>query len=74
MTRDFQLWNILTAVGAIALALAALTNPAEYGIPASWIPYLRLVSLLVTVVSAKFATSPLPHSEEGDAKITPSGK
>lgn len=73
-TRDSQLWNVIAGAGAVAVALSTLTNPAEYGVPAVAVPYLRLFALIVTVASAKAATSPLPHSEEGDAKITPSGK
>lgn len=74
LTRDSQVWNVLAVLGAVALALSMVTNPADYGIPAAAVPYLKLVALVVSVVSAKVATSPLPHSEEGSAKITPSGK
>lgn len=87
LTRDSVIWWY--GIGAaVVVSLAALqtcdphvtncaaspTNLAFYGIPESWSPFIRLAALIVGVVSARNMTSPRPHSEEGDAKITPSGK
>lgn len=74
MTRDNPIWNILLAVGSVVGVLSVLTNPAEYGIPASFMPYLRLVSLIFVAIGGKNSTSKLAHSKEGKAKITKSGK
>ena len=36
--------------------------------------YLQAALLVVSWLTGKLQTSPLPHSEEGAAKITPSGR
>ena len=75
-TRDSLIWWFGMA-GAVLGELAMLkeeTLVAHYGLPADWLPYLHLASLVVGVVSAWMKTSPRPHSIEGDAKVTPSGK
>src|SRR5687768_9165326 len=43
---------------------------AFYGIPNGIIPYLRLTSVLVPVVSAWMTTSPQAHSVYRDARLT----
>ena len=58
-SRDDLKWTIATAA-SIIVGLAALGNTiTEYGIPASWLPYLRLGALVVGLVSAKMSTSNL---------------
>lgn len=85
-TRDSKFWPIGLATAVIA-GIAGLracdphaacvldpTMLGYYGIPDSWAPYLRLYSLIAGPVNAWMMTSPRPHSIEGDAKITPSGR
>lgn len=89
LTRDSRIWNVLIGLSVIVGVLATLgtcdphtvldcaadpMNLAYYGIPDSWLPKLRLLALVTGVYSGVQRTSPLPHSEEGDAKITASGK
>lgn len=47
------------------------TQLAFYGIPEAWAPFIRLGALLIGIVSGVMKTSPRPHSEFGDSKITP---
>lgn len=75
-TRDSTLWWF-GMFGSVMIGLATLGDAdliIKYGIPAGAIPYLRLTAMITGIVSGKMATSPRPHSEEGSAKITPSGK
>lgn len=73
-TRDSLVWWV-GIIAAVVVGIGTLgTTATEYGIPVSWLPYIRLAALVMGIVSGKLATSPLPHSEEGDAKITDSGK
>jgi hypothetical protein len=50
------------------------TTLSYYGIPDRFAPYLRLAAFIIGIVAAAMKTSPRPHSEEGSAKITPSGR
>jgi hypothetical protein len=67
VTRDSALWAIAALV-SLAAMLATFTvgdptNPMSlgyYGIPDTWAPYIRLVSLVGGWFSGKMATSPLP--------------
>jgi hypothetical protein len=86
-TRDSVVWWF-GIVAALLVAGATLqtcdphvaqcgTSPtmlSYYGIPDSWAPYIRLGAFIVGIVSGVMRTSPRPHSEEGSAKITASGK
>lgn len=58
--RDSVLWQVCFCAGLVASALAAVTDPALYGIPASWMPYIRLVAFVATVIGGKFGMSPVP--------------
>jgi hypothetical protein len=59
-TRDDAKWTY-GIIAAIVLGLAALGNAiTDYGIPATWLPYMRLAALIVGIISAKMATSGLP--------------
>ena len=76
LTRDSLIWWFGMG-GAVLVGLSTVGDAdliTKYGIPEQVIPYLRFGALIVGILSAKNATSSLPHSEEGDAKITPSGK
>jgi hypothetical protein len=75
-TRDSFVWWFGMAgslIGELAM-LKEETLVSHYGVPAEALPYLHLASLVVGVVSAWMKTSPRPHSEEGDMKVTPSGR
>jgi len=65
MTRDSILWWF-GIVGAVILGLATLGNLADYGIPDSFLPYIRLAALIIGIVSGKLATSPLPGKPSTD--------
>lgn len=69
MTRDSVIWW-LAILAAIAAYLGSAPPPTDWTYP-QWV---QAISFVIATLSGKFATSPLPHSEEGDAKITPSGK
>lgn len=60
--RDSWIWWV-GIVGAVLLGLVTLDNPVDYGIPASWVPYLRGLALVVGIISGKLATSPLPGAK-----------
>lgn len=47
---------------------------AYYAIPDGLVPYLRLVSIMAPIFSAWKMTSNQPHSIDGDAKVTASGR
>lgn len=59
MTRDSALWWF-GIVAAVIVGIATLGNTADYGIPDSWLPFIRLAALIIGIVSGKLATSPLP--------------
>lgn len=58
MTRD-SWWLTLGVVTSVVASLAAVTDVAAYGLPAEAMPYIRLAALVLGLVSAKLATSPL---------------
>ncbi len=73
MTRDSFVWwlGILFPViveGCNAIGVA----PSDYGIPAAWVPFFRLVALVVGLVSGKLATSPLPGKPK-EPPVEPAG-
>ena len=55
--RDSALWVALFYVGLIATGLSVVTEPATYGIPAAWMPYIRLVALVSAIVGGKMGLS-----------------
>lgn len=69
LTRDSAWWGV-SAVLSFAAVLATFTDTsgplslAYYGIPASWLPYIRLLGLFNTWLSGKMANSPAPSSGE----------
>ena len=62
-TRDSVIWT-LGMIGAVVIGLATLSDPTAYGIPATWLPYIRLMALIVGIASGKLATSPLPGATD----------
>lgn len=58
--RDSFLWWACFWLGTIATALAVLTDPSWYGLPVSWMPYIRLVALVAAIVGGKMGMSPVP--------------
>jgi len=54
------IWSALFWVGVIASALAAVTTPSDYGIPAAWMPYVKLVAFIAAIVGGKLGISYLP--------------
>lgn len=74
MTRDSWFWKILMGIGSVTFAITMLPNPTDYAIPSTWMPYIRGISFVLGVIGGLNSTSTLPHSEEGGAKITRSGR
>lgn len=70
LTRDSVLLYLGLAGAIITFVLASPKEIPEWG-TRDW---LQAALLGVSWLTGKLQTSPLPHSEEGDAKITPSGK
>lgn len=69
-TRDSAvLW--LGFAGVIAGYFAAAEQTPNYWSFKEWMQFAIMV---IAWAVGKLQTSPLPHSTEGDAKITPSGK
>lgn len=68
-TRDSVVWW-LAILGAIATYLGSTTTPTDW----DYRQWIQAGAFLVATLSGKLATSPLPHSEEGHAKITESGE
>ena len=62
--RDSILWTILFYVGLIATGLSVITDPATYGIPASVMPYIRLIALIAAIVGGKMGLSFAPKKAE----------
>lgn len=55
--RDSVLWSVLFYVGLIATGLSVVAEPATYGIPASAMPYIRLIALISTIIGGKMGLS-----------------
>jgi hypothetical protein len=76
MTMNFALTrdSIVLYLGLVGTILTyMLASPVDVG---EWKlrEWLQCGLLVVSWLTGKLQTSPLPHSEEGDAKITLSGK
>ena len=62
MGYDSKVWSVVMWIGVVAIGLASLANPAEYGIPAVIVPYVKLVAFIATLVGAKLGRSYLGKS------------
>jgi len=74
LTRESWLWWA-GLFGSIILGLSTLGDSiVDYGIPATWLPYIRLGALVVGIVSAWMKTSPFPSRKDAGridpAKLT----
>jgi hypothetical protein len=58
-----SIWSVLLWAGVIVSAVAALADPSAYGIPASWMPYIRLGGFIAAVVGGKLGISYLPKAD-----------
>lgn len=69
-TRDSALlW--LAGLGTVVGYFAAAEQTPNHWSFKDW---TQFAIVIIAWLTGKLQTSPLPHSEEGDAKITPSGK
>lgn len=68
-TRDSVVWW-LAVLGAIMTYLIASPPPVDW----TYHDWLRSLAMVVSTLAGKLATSPLPHSIEGSAKVTKSGQ
>lgn len=73
LTRDSYLWNVLFVIGLTMAGGLLAGSPADYGLSPVTFKWLQLLAMGL-VAAGKLGTSPLPHSTEGDAKVTASGK
>lgn len=64
MTYKSIVWSVLFWGGLIVTALATLTDPAAYGIPAVAVPYIRLLAFIASVVGGKLGMSYLKGPEQ----------
>lgn len=69
-TRDSALWALAALSAVVGYLMADGRNPAEW----AYGDWLKAVAAAALWLTGKLSTSPRPHSEEGDAKITPSGR
>ena len=53
-------------IAAAGVAAAAVADPATLGIPAAWMPYVRLVAFVAAVVGGKMGMSPAPLARNID--------
>lgn len=59
--RDSVVWTF-GVIAAVIFGLATLdtaTAVQSFGIPAAWLPYLRLAAFVIGIVSAQLGLSPL---------------
>lgn len=70
LTRDSALLYLGLLGTLIAYVLASESTPDQWTLR----EWLKAALLAVSWITGKLQTSPLPHSEEGDAKITMSGR
>jgi hypothetical protein len=70
MNRDSLVLSLAIIGAVFGYLIAAGKPPTEW----NYQEWLQAGAFAVGVISAKLSTSPLPHSEEGDMKVTPSGR
>lgn len=70
LTRDNAALYLGLVAAVITFVLASEKDVSEWATR----DYLQAALLGVTWLTGKLQTSPLPHSTEGDAKVTASGK
>jgi hypothetical protein len=70
LTRD-SVVLVLAAIGTIAGYFAAAEQTPDLWSFREW---MQFSIVIIAWLTGKLQTSPLAHSEEGSAKITPSGK
>lgn len=69
-TRDSVIFWLAILGAVITYLMSAGAPPGQW----TYQDWLQAASFVVATLAGKLATSPLPHSEEGGAKITPSGR
>lgn len=69
-TRDSALWALAALSAAVGYLAADGRTPNEW----SYGDWLKAVAAGALWLTGKLSTAPLPHSEEGNAKITQSGR
>lgn len=70
LTRDSILWALAAISAAVTYLVADGRPPTEW----AYNDWLKMIAAAALWLSGKLSTSPAPHSEEGDAKITQSGR
>ena len=60
--RDSVLWTGFFYIGLIATGLTTVADPSTLGVPASWMPYVRLVAFIAAVLGGKMGMSPVELS------------
>jgi hypothetical protein len=70
MNRD----SILLSIGILGAVIGYLISAGKPPTEWNYQEWLQAGSFAIGVLLAKLSTSPLPHSEEGDMKITVSGR
>ncbi len=69
LTRDSALWTLAAVIACMGY-LMTLPPPTEW----TYYQWLQTAAAAALWISGKLSTSPVSHSEEGDAKITPNGR
>jgi hypothetical protein len=66
--RDGVFWQVCFYGGVVATAITALADPTTIGIPATWMPYIRLIAFVAAVIGGKNGMSfvPLARNMGGD--------
>jgi hypothetical protein len=70
MNRD----SILLSIGVLGAVIGYLISAGEPPTKWNYQEWLQAGSFAIGVLLAKLSTSPLPHSTEGDMKVTVSGR
>jgi hypothetical protein len=72
-TRDSAIWwfGIAAGVAGAVATLDTKTAVESFGIPANWLPYIRLTSFLLGTISGLMRMSPRPLSEENPLATQP---
>jgi hypothetical protein len=64
MTYKHWIWSILFWVGVVVYAVSTIEAPADYGIPATWMPYIKLAGFIAAAVGGKLGISYLKGKTE----------